>query len=323
MITRRRFASIAAASAVAPTLVARAAFAQAWPTRFVRFIVPFPAGVAPDVGCRVLTARLSEMWGQQVIVENKPGAGGNVGTETVARAAPDGYTVLMAAFPHAVNVSLYRSIGYDPVGDFQPVTLLSYQPCVMIVPNASPVKSVADFISYAKANRGKISYASAGHGTSPHLCGELFKRMTGIEMTHVPYRTGAQQDLIAGHVDVMFTVASFELLRAGHARGLAVTTAQRVQAAPELPTLAESGLPGFDVAPWWGLFLPAKTAPAVVARLHSDATAVLAEPAIQKRMQDLGSTTVGSTPEELGRHLQGEIAKWGPVIRDANIRLDG
>jgi tripartite-type tricarboxylate transporter receptor subunit TctC len=229
----------------------------------------------------------------------------------------------MAAFPHAVNVSLYRSIGYDPVADFQPVSLLSYQPCVMIVPNASPVQSVADFISYAKANRGKISYASAGHGTSPHLCGELFKRMTGIEMTHVPYRTGAQQDLVAGHVDVMFTVASFELLRAGHARGLAVTTAQRVPAAPELPTLAESGLPGFNVAPWWGLFLPAKTAPAVVARLHSDATAVLAEPAIQKWMQDLGSTTVGSTPEELARHLQAEIAKWGPVIRDANIRLDG
>jgi tripartite-type tricarboxylate transporter receptor subunit TctC len=215
-----------------------------------------------------------------------------------------------------VNVSLYRSIGCDPAADFQPVTLLSYQPCVMIVPNASPVMSVADFISYANANRGKISYASAGHGTSPHLCGELFKRMTGIEMTHVPYRTGAQQDLVAGHVDV-------KLLRAGLARGLAVTTAQRVATAPELQTLAESGLAGFDVAPWWGLFLPAKTAPAVVARLHSDATAVLAEPAIQKRMQDLGSTTIGSTPEELARHLQAEIAKWGPVIRDANIRLDG
>ena len=241
MITRRRFAVIAAASTFAPALVGRAAFAQPWPTRFVRFVVPFPAGAAPDVGCRVLTARLSEMWGQQAVVENKPGAGGNVGTETVARSAPDGYTVLMAAFTHAVNVSLYRSIGYDPVADFQPVTLLSYQPCVMIVPNSSPVQSVADFISYAKSNRGKISYASAGHGTSPHLCGELFKRMTGIEMTHVPYRTGAQQDLVAGHIDVMFAVAPFELLRAGHVRGLAVTTAKRVSAAPELPTLAESG----------------------------------------------------------------------------------
>jgi tripartite-type tricarboxylate transporter receptor subunit TctC len=147
--------------------------------------------------------------------------------------------------------------------------------------------------------------------------------MTGIEMTHVPYRTGAQQDLVAGHVDVMFAVAPFELLRAGHARGLAVTTAKRVSAAPELPTLAESGLAGFDVAPWWGLFLPAKTAPEVAARLHSDTVAVLAEPAIQKRMQDLGSIPVGSTPKELAQYLQAEMAKWGPVIRDANIRLDG
>jgi tripartite-type tricarboxylate transporter receptor subunit TctC len=187
MITRRHVAVIAAASAFAPVLVGRAAFAQPWPRRFVRFVVPFPAGVAPDVGCRVLTARLSEMWGQQAVVENKPGAGGNVGTESVARAAPDGYTVLMAAFT---------------------------------------VQSVADFISYAKANHGKISYASAGHGTSPHLCGELFKRMAGIEMTHVPYRTGAQQDLVAGHIDVMFAVAPFELLRASQARGLAVTTAK-------------------------------------------------------------------------------------------------
>jgi len=185
-------------------------------------------------------------------VENKPAAGGNVGTEAVARAAPDGYTVLMAAFTHTVNVSLYRSIGYDPVADFQPVTLLSCQLCVM-----TPVRSVAEFISYANVNRGKISYGSAGHGTSPHRCGELFKRMTDIEMTHVPYRNGARQRR-------------------------------------ELPTLAESGLAVFDVAPWWGLFLPAKTAPEVVARLHSDTVAALAEPAIQKRMQDLGSIQVNS-----------------------------
>jgi tripartite-type tricarboxylate transporter receptor subunit TctC len=257
------------------------------------------------------------------VVENKPGAGGNIGTELVARATPDGYTVLMAAFTHAVNAFLYRSIGYDPVAHFEPVTLLSQQPDVMIVPNSSPVHSVAEFINYAKANRGKISYASAGHGTSPHLCGELFKRMAGIEMTHVPYRTGAQQDLVAGHVDVMFAVAPFDLLRAGQVRGLAVTTAKRVMAAPELPTIAESGFPGFDVAPWWGLFLPAKTASAIIEKLHADTIAALAEPAIQKRMQDLGSIPVGSTPKELASNLRAEMAKWGSVIRDANIRLDG
>src|SRR6185436_8152020 len=209
MIARRRFAAIAASSIFAPPLVGRAARAQAWPTRYVRFIIPFPAGTAPDIGCRLIAARLSEIWGQQAVVENKPGAGGNLGTEGAARSAPDGYTVLMAAFTHAVNVFLYRSTGYDPVADFEPVTLLSQQPCVMIVPNSSPAHSVADIIAYARANRGKITYASGGYGSSPHLCGELFKRMTGIEMTHVPYRTGAQQDLIAGHVDVMFAVAPF------------------------------------------------------------------------------------------------------------------
>jgi tripartite-type tricarboxylate transporter receptor subunit TctC len=322
MITRRTFTAIAATSSLAPALVGRAAVAQPWPTRPVRFVVPFPPGVAPDVGCRVVAGRLSERGGHQAVVENKPGAGGNLGTETVARSASDGYTVLMAAFTHAVNVFLYRSVGYDPVADFAPVTLLSVQPCVMIVPNSSPAHSVAEFIDYTKAKRGKISYASAGHGTSPHLCGELFKRMAGVEMTHVPYRTGAQQDLVAGHVDVMFAVAPFDLLGAGQARGLAVTTAKRVAVAPELPTIAESGFPGFDVAPWWGLFLPARTAPGIIAKLHADTIAVLAEPEIQRRMQDLGSIPVGSTPEELARYLRGEMAKWGPVIRDADIRMD-
>ena len=193
----------------------------------------------------------------------------------------------------------------------------------MIVPNTSPVKSVSDFISNAKANRGRISYASAGHGTSPHLCGELFKRMSGIVMTYVPYRTGAQQDLVAGHVDVMFAVARFDLLRAGHARGLAVTTASRVAAAPELPTMAEIRPGRLRRRPMVGTVSAARTASATVARLHADTMTVLAEPEIQKRMQDLGSAPVGSTPEELARHLQAEIARWGTVIRDANIRIDG
>src|SRR6185503_18491892 len=259
------------------------------------------------IGCRLIAARLSEIWGQQAVVENKPGAGGNLGTEGAARSAPDGYTVLMAAFTHAVNVFLYRSTGYDPVADFEPVTLLSQQPCVMIVPNSSPAHSVADIIAYARANRGKITYASGGYGSSPHLCGELFKRLTGIEMTHVPYRTGAQQDLVAGHVHVMFAVAPFDLLRAGHARGLAVTSAKRVAAAPDLPTMMESGMPGFDVAPWWGLFMPARTARGIVEKLHADTIAVLAQADIQTKMQDLGSTLIGSTPEELSRYLKAEM----------------
>jgi tripartite-type tricarboxylate transporter receptor subunit TctC len=321
LINRRRFVELAAGTACAATFITHSS-AQAWPTRFVRFIVPFPAGTGPDAVTRLLAARLSEMWGQQVVVENKLGAAGNVGTEAVARSAPDGYTVLMAAFTHAVNLFLFRSIGYDPVADFDPVTLVSEQPCVMIVPNSSPAHSVADFIAHAKANKGKISFASAGHGTSPHLCGELFKRMTGIEMVHVPYRTGAQQDLIAGHVDVMFAVAAFNIVRAGQARGLAVTGTKRSTAAPELPTVAEAGVMGFDVSAWWGLFLPAKTPHAIIAKIHADTISALAESGIKKTMQELGSTAVGSTPEDLSRYLKAEMAKWGPVIREAKITID-
>jgi tripartite-type tricarboxylate transporter receptor subunit TctC len=190
------------------------------------------------------------------------------------------------------------------------------------VPNSSPAHSVADFIAHAKANKGKISFASAGHGTSPHLCGELFKRMTGIEMVHVPYRTGAQQDLIAGHVDVMFAVAAFNIVRAGQARGLAVTGTKRSTAAPELPTVAEAGVMGFDVSAWWGLFLPAKTPHAIIAKIHADTISALAESGIKKTMQELGSTAVGSTPEDLSRYLKAEMAKWGPVIREAKITID-
>jgi tripartite-type tricarboxylate transporter receptor subunit TctC len=322
MITRRRFATIAAASTLSPALGRHAAATQSWPTRFVRFIVPFPAGVAPDIGCRIVTARLADIWGQPAVVENKPGAAGNFGTEAVARSAPDGYTVLMAAFTHTVNPFLYRSIGYDPIADFAPVTLLSQQPCVMIVANSSPVHSVAEFIAYAKANRGKVTYASAGHGTSPHLCGELFKRMTGIEMTHVPYRTGAQQDLIAGHVDVMFAVAPFGMLQAGQVRGLAVTSDSRVAAAPDLPTIAESGVPGFDVAPWWGFLVPARTPAAVIQDLHAQTAGVLRQPDLRQKMENLGSTVLGSPPEEFAQRLKAEMTKWGPIIRDARITID-
>lgn len=325
IITRRCFAAITAAAGLAPAIGfgVDPVLAQPWPIRPVHFVVPFPAGVAPDIGCRIITARLADMWAQQAVVENKPGAGGNLGTETVARSPPDGSTVLMAAFTHAVNVFLYKTLGYDPIVDFAPVTLLSEQPCVMIVPNSSPVQSVAEFIAYAKAHRGKVTYASAGHGTSPHLCGELFKRITGIEMTHVPYRAGAQQDLIAGHVDVMFAVAPFNLLNAGQVRGLAVTTAKRTTAAPDLPTLAESGLPDFDVAPWWGFLVPARTSAAIIKKLHADAVSVLGEPEVRQKMESLGSNVVGSSPEEFSTRLKAEMAKWGPIIRDTHITMDG
>jgi tripartite-type tricarboxylate transporter receptor subunit TctC len=324
MITRRRFIGYGAASALGSMLTALPVCAQAWPTRFVRVIVPFPAGSPPDVVSRLLAARLSAIWGQQVVIENKLGAGGNIGTEAVARSAPDGYTLLTAVFTHTVNPFLYRSIGYDPIADFAPVTLVSVQPCVMVVPNSSPAHSVAEFIAFAKANKGKITFASAGHGTSPHLSGELFKRMTGIEMMHVPYRSGAQQDLIAGRVDVLFAVGAsgITMMRAGQVRGLAVTGSKRVATAPELPTVAEAGVPGFDVTPWSGLLLPAKTAPAIIDKIHDDTVAVLAEAGIKDRLQELGVTPLSSTPEEFSRYLKAEMEKWGPIIRDAKITID-
>lgn len=324
MITRRRFTKLAAAASMSSVVTGRAAPAEAWPTRFVRIIVPFPAGAPPDVGGRLIAARLSELWGQQVIVENRPGAGGNIGTAAVARSAPDGYTILMAAGTHAVNLFLYRSLGYDPIADFAPVTLVSVQPCVMIVPNSSPAHSVAEFIAHAQANRGSINYASAGHGTAPHLAGELFKRMTGIEMTHVPYRTGAQQDVIAGRVDVMFVVAGsgITLMQAGQVRALAVTATQRLAAAPGLPTVAAAGVPGLDVPTWWGLFVPAKTESGIITRIHADTVAVLRETDIHSLLQDFGSMPVGSTPEQLAEFLRAEMERWRTVIWEAKITIE-
>jgi tripartite-type tricarboxylate transporter receptor subunit TctC len=322
--TRRRFMALALGSGLGAAIPFRTS-AQEWPARFVRIVVPFPVGAPPDIASRMIASRLSEMWGQQVVVENRPGAGGNIGTAAVARANSDGYTVLMAAFTHAVNTFLYGSTGYDPIADFEPVTLVSEQPCVMIVPNASPAQSVSEFVAYAKSSKRNLTFASAGHGTSPHLCGELFKRRTGIEMVHVPFTVGAQQDLMAGRVDVMFAVGAsgISLGASGRARVLAVTTARRVAAAPEVPTLAESGLPGFDVAPWWGLFVPARTPASIIAKMNAATVATLAEPAVRAKLESLGSSAVGSTPSELARYLKNEMAKWGPVIRDARITLDG
>lgn len=323
MITRRRLIESAAAAALAPTVMTPAA-AQAWPTRFVRIIVPFPAGTPPDVVGRLLAARLSETWGQPAAVENKLGAAGNIAAEFVARSAPDGYTLLKAAFTHTVNPFLYRSLSYDPIADFAPVTLVSLQPCVMMVPNSSPAHSVAEFVAHAKAKHGKVTFASAGHGTSPHLCGELFKRMTGIEMLHVPYRSGAQQDLVAGRVDVMFVVGAsgFAMMRAGQARALAVTSGKRVAVAPELPTVAEAGVPGFEVSPWSGFLMPARTAAAIVNKINRDVIAALAEPAIKQKLEQLGVTPVSSTPQAFAEYLKTEMSKWGQVIRDAKIAID-
>ena len=325
MITRRRLVGLASASALAPFLSTRSAFAQrAWPNRFVKLVVPFPPGGGTDVVARVIANRLSEIWGQQMVIENRGGAGSNIGIEAVARSDPDGYTVLIASLPFAINRFIYPSVNYDPVTDFAPVTLLCLYPNLMVVAHSSPAKSVAEFIEHAKKNRGKITFASSGTGTSPHLSGELFKRRAGIEMTHIPYRgvAPALNDVIPGRVDVMFNTMAgvLQAVRSNQLRGLAVTSAKRFPTALEFPTVAESGVPGFEVSAWYSFFVPAKTPPEVIKRLHADTVRVLAEPDVKKRMEQVGVQVVGSTPAELGAHLKSESELWGPVIKAAGIK---
>jgi tripartite-type tricarboxylate transporter receptor subunit TctC len=244
---RRDFITAMAGSAIAWPVATHAA---RWPTQLVRIICPLAAGGGIDATARIVAARLSEIWGQQVVVENKSGASGNIAAELVARSDPDGYTIYIASFPHATNSYLYPALGYDPVADFAPVTLIGLYPLMMVVPNSSPAHSVKEFIAYAKAS--KLSYASSGHGTSLHLAGELFKRRAGIEMTHVPYRGAgpAFNDLIPGRVDAMinFTASSLPLARQGQLRGLAVASARRLEVAPDLPTMAEAGVAGVEVS---------------------------------------------------------------------------
>jgi tripartite-type tricarboxylate transporter receptor subunit TctC len=332
MLTRRRFAGLVATSGLTSGLLARSALAQAsslqaWPTRHVRVIVPFVPGGATDVIARVIGNRLSEAWGQQVVIENRGGAGANLGAQVAAGSDPDGYTLYITSVPHATNRFLYPSLGYDPIADFAPVTLICTQSNIMVVPNSSPAKSVLEFVAHAKASPGRISYGSGGIGTSVHLSGELFKRMTGIEMTHVPYRGAAPalQDVIAGRLDVIFDniTASLPHVKNGAARGLAVTAAKRVPAAPDLPTVAEAGVPGFDVSTWFAFFVPAKTPPAIINKINADAVAALGHPMVKERLEQFGATLVGSTPEELAAFLKSEMDKWGPVIREAKIKVDG
>ena len=303
----------------------RGAQAQAWPAHFVRLIVPIAPGGPTDLIARLIAEPLSKTWGQLVVVENRPGAGGNLAAEMVARSEPDGYTVLFATSSLAVNRSLYRSLGYDAITDFAPITQLTRFPLFMFVPNSSPVKSVRELVALAKADPGKLTLASPGTGTTPHLTGELFKRIAGIEMTHVPYRGAGPvlNDLIPGRVDVYFASgALLENVRAGQIRALAVTGSRREPAAAELPTIAEAGVPGFKAFSWQALFVPAHTPSHIIARMNADAIAALNESTVRGRLEQDGYQIVGSTPEELAALLAAETDKWGAVIRAAGIRID-
>jgi tripartite-type tricarboxylate transporter receptor subunit TctC len=318
-LRRREFIALAGAASVAMPRLARAA---TWPTRPVHVIVPLAPAGGIDATARIVGAELEKFWGQRVVVENKTGASGNIAAELVAHAAPDGYTVFITSFFHATNRYLFRSLGYDPIADFAPVTLIALYPLVMVVPNSSPAHTVAEFIAYAKTKR--LSYASSGNGSSLHLAAELFKRNAGIEMTHVPYRGAgaAFTDLIPGRVDAMinFTSSSLPLVRQGQLRALAVTTAKRLAVAPELPTMAEAGVAGVEVSSWSGFFVPAKTSPDIVETIHAGTVKALAVPATRKKLEDGGAVLVGSTPAELASFLRAEMDKWGQVIKTANIK---
>jgi tripartite-type tricarboxylate transporter receptor subunit TctC len=329
MLTRRRLIALCAAPAFTPNLFTRAARAQTpkgdFPNKPVRLIVPVAAGGPTDIVARMLGEKLSKMWGQQVVVENKGGAGTNIGNEYVAQSDPDGYTVLFATASLAVNTSLYRSLSYDPVADFAPVSLVTQLAYFVFVPNSSPAHSIKELIAHAKANPGKLTMASPGTGSAPFLAEMLFLQMAGIQMTHVPYRgaSPAFTDLIPGRVDCYFgsgTLLSYA--RSGQVRVLGMTGPKRDAAAPDVPTIAESGVPGYDVTAWQALFVPAKTPPEIVRKISADTNAALAEPAIKDKLAASGYVAEGSSPEELAKLLKAEIARWSAVIKSVGIKID-
>jgi tripartite-type tricarboxylate transporter receptor subunit TctC len=324
MVTRRRLLTLYGSSMLAPGLLNRMARAQAsWPNRVVRLVVPFAAGGPTDLIARIVGEQLSKIWGQQVVIENRGGAGTNIGNELVARADPDGHTVLFATSSLAVNRSLYRVLSYDPTADLAPVSQLTRYGLFMFVPNSSPAKTVEQFIAHARAHPGTVTLASPGIGTTPHLAGELLKQMSRIEMTHVPYRgaSPALNDLIPGRVDCYFgSGALLTNVRSGQVRVIAATGARREPVAPEVPTIAEAGVPGYEVSSWHALFVPAKTPFAVVAKFHADTVAALADTAVREKLEQAGYPIVGSTSDELRAFLQSEIDKWSAVIKAAGIK---
>jgi len=322
MINRRRLLKLTAAAAAAPSL-ARPAIAQAgWPNRPVSIAIPFPPGGGADFIARLVALKMTEVLGQQFIVESKAGAGGNLAAQYIARSAPDGYTMFLAGDHHATNNHLNPNLTYDAVKDFEPVSLVVQYPIAMAIPANSPFKTLAEFIAKAKAEPGKLTYGSPGHGAVPHLSAELFVRAANIKMTNVPYRGAAPgiQDLIPGRIDSFWNNVApmLPLQKDGKLRMLAVTTAKRSLMVPDMPTIGET-LPGYDVTGWYALFVPAKTPKDIIQKMYTGAKAVADDPVVRKRLEDQAMTVVGSSPDELGRFHKAEIAKWGPIIKEAGL----
>ena len=316
---------LAAGCAVAAGAVA--AQDAKWPQKPITYIVPFPPGGTTDILARAIAVKLGPALGTTIVVENKPGAGGNIGSDFVAKAKPDGYTILGGTISsHAINPSIYPKMPYDAVKSFQPITLLGTNANVLVVGAASPYKTVQDVIAAAKAKPGSISFASAGNGTSQHLSGELFKSLAGISMEHVPYKGSgpAIQDVMAGHVPLMFdtTVVAAPHIQSGKVRALAVTSTKRVGSLPGVPTMTEAGVKGYEIVSWQGVFAPAGTPKEIVQRLNAEIVKILKMPDMRERLAGLGLDPVGNTPDEFAAFQQAEIARWAKLVKEAKITAD-
>ncbi len=319
-----RFAALAAIGIVAfpaPTC------AQSYPSKPIRLVVPFPAGGSLDVVARAIGQKLTDAWGQPVIIDNRPGAGGNIGADLVAKSAPDGYTILEGALStHAVNVSLYARMPYDPIKDFVPITLVAVTPNVLVINPSLPVNSVPELVAYAKAHPGKLSFGSGSNGSAGHLAGELFKTEARVDMVHIPYKGGApaMQDLLGGQIQLMFDnlANSMQQVRAGKLKALAVTTARRSPLVPELPTLSETGLPGFDIYTWWGFMAPAGTPKEIVFKWNAEVTRILNTPEMKSFFAQQGAEPAPTSPEQFAALIRSEIPKYAKIVKDSGAKVD-
>jgi len=321
-LSRRRFLHLAAGAAALPG-ASRIAWAQTYPARSVRIVVPFAAGGSTDITARLIGQWLSERLGQQFIIENRPGAGSNIGTEVVVNALPDGYTLLLVGASSAINATLYEKLNFNFIRDITSVAGFISIPFVLVVNPSFPAKIVSEFIVYAKANPGKVSVASGGNGTAGHLSSELFKMMAGLNIVHVPYRgeAPALTDLLGGHVQAMFGTmpASIEYIRAGKLRPLAVTTATRLNALPNVPTVGDF-LPGYETSAWQGVGAPKNTPAEIIAKLNNEINTGLADPKLKVQLADLGGTVIAGSPADFGKLIADETEKWGKVIKFANVK---
>lgn len=318
-LPRRKFMRLAAGTAALPA-VSRIARAQAYPSRPVRIIVPFPAGQATDTLARLMAQSLSARLGQQFVIENRTGAGGNIGTESVVRATPDGYTLLIISLSNAMNVTLYKKLNFDFIRDIAPVASIGGAPYLMVINPLVPAKTVPEFIAYAKANPGRINMGSSGTGSASHVFGERFQTMTDIKLVHVPYRGGYLADLLSGQVQVVFGTIStcIQHIRAGKLRALAVTTATRSDVLPDVPALAEF-VPGYDASQWYGVGAPKDTPAEVIDKLNEAINAIAVDPHVKARLAGLGVAPMSMTSAAFGKFIVAETEKWGKVIRAANI----